>query len=135
MGAEFSAADILEATGGLLVRGEPSLRVCGVSTDSRTLRPGELFVPLRGPRFDGHRFLGEALAKGAGGALWQEGLPLREEAESDRFLVCVPNTLAALGELAAWWRRRHPIPLVAVTGSNGKTTAKEMVASILEGRG
>lgn len=97
----------------------------GVSTDTRTLAEGNLFVALRGPNFDGHAYLAQAEQKGAAAAavsqVMVDGLPQLE----------VEDTRLALGELAAHWRRQFDLPLVAVTGSNGKTTVKEMLASIL----
>jgi UDP-N-acetylmuramoyl-tripeptide--D-alanyl-D-alanine ligase len=101
-----------------------------VGTDSRSLRAGELFVALRGERFDGHEFVGVAKERGAAaamvaadaaGAAAQSGLPL----------IVVDDTRLALGRLSSQWRRRFDIPLVAVTGSNGKTTVKEMIAAVL----
>jgi UDP-N-acetylmuramoyl-tripeptide--D-alanyl-D-alanine ligase len=99
-----------------------------VGTDSRSVAPGMLFVALKGDRFDGHDFVREVLAKGAAGAMvertWADanpGLPL----------IAVNDTRLALGQLAAAWRARFAIPLIGVTGSNGKTTVKEMCAAIL----
>ncbi len=100
-----------------------------VSTDSRSLQGGELFVALKGPNFDGHSYLSQARERGAVAAL------VSRELDAGLPLVLVPDTLKALGELAADWRYRHPLPLVAVTGSNGKTTVKEMLAAILGQRG
>jgi UDP-N-acetylmuramoyl-tripeptide--D-alanyl-D-alanine ligase len=97
-----------------------------VVTDSRALAPGDLFVALKGERFDGHDFVQRALAQGAAAALVDEG---RAEAFAGA-LIAVDDTLAALGALAAHWRRRFDLPVVAITGSNGKTTTKEMVAAI-----
>jgi UDP-N-acetylmuramoyl-tripeptide--D-alanyl-D-alanine ligase len=96
-----------------------------ISTDSRQVEEGALFFALRGPRHDGHNFVAEALRLGAAGAVVDhppEGVSAP--------LVCVPDTLAALGDLARWTRVRSPIRVVAITGSNGKTTTKEMIASI-----
>jgi UDP-N-acetylmuramoyl-tripeptide--D-alanyl-D-alanine ligase len=98
----------------------------GCSTDSRTLPDGALFFALRGARFDGHRFLAEAGRRGARGAVVE-----RLDAGANLPLLPVPDTRVALGRLARDWRERHPIPFVAVTGSNGKTTVKEMLAAIL----
>jgi len=101
-----------------------------VVTDSRAIRAGDLFVALRGERFDGHDYVGTVAGEGAVGAvvaadaaasLAGAGLPL----------IVVADTRRALGELAAHWRSRFAIPLIAVTGSNGKTTTKEMIAAIL----
>jgi UDP-N-acetylmuramoyl-tripeptide--D-alanyl-D-alanine ligase len=104
-----------------------------VSTDTRTLAPRTLFVALRGERFDGHDFLGEAAAKHAAGALVQKaGSRIEERGLSDRLpLLVVEDTKKSLGMLAAYWRKKFSLPLVALTGSNGKTTVKEMLASIL----
>jgi UDP-N-acetylmuramoyl-tripeptide--D-alanyl-D-alanine ligase len=99
----------------------------GVGTDTRTLAAGELYVALAGERFDGHDFVAAAIGRGAAGALVDRvhaGLPAGN-------LVRVADPLAALGTLAADWRRRLTLPLVAVVGSNGKTTVKEMIAAIL----
>lgn len=98
----------------------------GVSTDTRTLARGDLFVALVGPRFDGHAFIAEAASRGAVGALVS-----RDPGESAVPTVHVDDTRLALGRLAADWRRQFRIPLVAVTGSNGKTTVKNMIAAIL----
>ena len=103
------------------------VRCSGISTDTRSIAPGELFVALHGPNFDGHDFVAEARRRGAAAILVSResdggyGLPA----------VFVDDTQVALGRLASWWRKRHEIPLVAVTGSNGKTTVKEMLARIL----
>jgi UDP-N-acetylmuramoyl-tripeptide--D-alanyl-D-alanine ligase len=101
----------------------------GVSTDTRTLKRGDLFVAIQGARFDGHNFLAEAIAAGAAGAL------LGRTVNTPLPYVQVADTKRALGEFASFWRRQFGIPLVAVTGSNGKTTVKEMIASILWRRG
>ena len=106
-----------------------------VSTDTRTLAPRALFVALKGDRFDGHDFLARAVAQHAAGALVQESVPeLKKKSASELPLLVVGDTRRALGELAAYWRRRFSMPLVALTGSNGKTTVKEMLASILRAR-
>ncbi len=102
-----------------------------VSTDTRTAGPGTLFVALKGERFDAHAFLGEARAKGAAAAVVRTGTP--PVAGLPAFEV--PDTLRALGALAAFHRRRFAIPVAAVAGSAGKTTTKEMLASVLRTRG
>ncbi|MEW6543505.1 MAG: UDP-N-acetylmuramoyl-tripeptide--D-alanyl-D-alanine ligase [Nitrospirota bacterium] len=136
----FTVEEVLEVTGGRLLSGEPRgiKRVC---TDSRDVRRGDLFVALAGERFDGHDFVATAIGRGAVGAIVQKPVPLpgaerpagpgrRAEAAAP-FLVKVPDTLAAFQQLAAHHRSRFRIPLVAVTGSNGKTTTKDMVAEVL----
>ncbi|TNF60513.1 MAG: UDP-N-acetylmuramoylalanyl-D-glutamyl-2, 6-diaminopimelate--D-alanyl-D-alanine ligase, partial [Burkholderiales bacterium] len=97
-----------------------------VHTDTRSLQPGDLFVALRGERFDAHDFLGQARACGALAAIAHRGL-----AEAGLPGVEVPDTRLALGELGRAWRQRHAIALIAVTGSNGKTTVTQMLAGIL----
>jgi len=96
-----------------------------VSTDSRTLGPGALFVALRGPNFDGAEFVAAAHAAGAVGALVERRVPVPIAQ------VVVPDTLRALQQLATAWRADFDLPIVGVAGSNGKTTAKEMTAAIL----
>jgi UDP-N-acetylmuramoyl-tripeptide--D-alanyl-D-alanine ligase len=101
----------------------------GVCTDTRTLKKNDLFVAIQGPHHDGHHYLAEAINAGAAGAL------LGREIATALPYVLVPDSRRALGDLAAFWRKQFDIPLVAVTGSNGKTTVKEMLASILWRRG
>jgi len=102
-----------------------------VSTDTRALAPQALFVALKGERFDGHDFLAQAAEQRAAGALVQKsGLGARDSGLALPLLV-VDNTRLALGSLASYWRSKFSMPLVALTGSNGKTTVKEMLASIL----
>ncbi|MDR2450217.1 MAG: UDP-N-acetylmuramoyl-tripeptide--D-alanyl-D-alanine ligase [Candidatus Accumulibacter sp.] len=104
----------------------------GVSTDSRNVAPGELFVALRGERFDGHDFAGAARERGAAAAVTDlAGAVKLRASKVDLPLVVVADTRAALGELAAAWRSRFALPVIGVTGSNGKTTSKEMIAAIL----
>jgi UDP-N-acetylmuramoyl-tripeptide--D-alanyl-D-alanine ligase len=103
-----------------------------VSTDSRSLASGDLFVALRGDNFDGHRFVAQAAAAGAVAAMVDhEGVANRDSFGKDFPVVIVNDTLRALAALAQAWRRRFAIPFVALTGSNGKTTVKEMLAAIL----
>lgn len=103
----------------------------GISTDSRTLSPGEVFVALSGEQFDGHAFVHQARERGAAAALVER--PVADS--SDLPLVVVSNTLAALRRLAHNHRRKFKIPVIAIGGSNGKTTTKEMVAAILRTNG
>jgi UDP-N-acetylmuramoyl-tripeptide--D-alanyl-D-alanine ligase len=98
----------------------------GVSTDSRQLMPGSLFVALRGERFDAHDFLGQVVDKPLA-AVVVERLPEHYPLPA----LVVPDTLAALGRIGNFWRRRFAIPVIGVTGSNGKTTVKEMISAIL----
>jgi UDP-N-acetylmuramoyl-tripeptide--D-alanyl-D-alanine ligase len=106
----------------------PDVWLQGVSTDTRSLQPGQLFVALRGPNHDGHDYIDQAMAKGAAGCLV-------EQVVTDCPAILVGDTRLALGQLARAWRQRFDIPLVAITGSNGKTTVKEMLAAILARQG
>jgi len=104
----------------------------GIATDTRTLEGGEVFLALRGDNFDGHQFVAKARDLGAIAAIvdrdWQEELP-------DFPLLRVDDTLKAYQSIAAWWRNQFSIPIVAVTGSVGKTTVKELIAAVLSTRG
>jgi UDP-N-acetylmuramoyl-tripeptide--D-alanyl-D-alanine ligase len=118
---------LAEPLGGQLVGGDAAF--AAVSTDTRRLAPGELFVALTGPRFDGNAFVGQAAVRGAVAALVSRPV--------DVAMPClvVPDTRLALGRLGALWRQVARARVVAVTGSNGKTTVKEMIAAILRRRG
>ncbi len=118
------------------MQGDPRTEVKGVSTDSRTVEVGNLFIPLKGERFDGHDFVEEALKKGAAGSLWAKGREKSWAGEklNKKFLILVEDTLQALGDLANFWRKQFTLPIIAVTGSNGKTTTKEMTSAILAQR-
>jgi UDP-N-acetylmuramoyl-tripeptide--D-alanyl-D-alanine ligase len=129
----IDAGEILEATLGELEAGNRLDRLGPICTDSRTLRRGDFFVPLKGKRYDGHDFIGEAVEKGCSGIMYSRVLPtaIRERMVGRGILlVRVRDTLAGLQEVARRYRMRFQIPLVAVTGSNGKTTAKEMIGTV-----
>ena len=106
----------------------PNASFHGVTTDSREVARGDLFVALRGERFDGHAFVDLALRNGAAGALVSDADCVHT---AHAGLILVDDTLAALGALAAAWRSRFDLPLVGVTGSNGKTTVKDLIAAVL----
>lgn len=124
----FSAAEAVAWTGGTLLSGDPSRSFTGVTIDSRRVGEGDLFVAITGERFDAHDFLEDVAAAGAAGCLVRAG---RQVPESLPCKIAVDDTTRALGALAAGHRARHTGPLVAITGSNGKTTTKEMCAAIL----
>ena len=105
----------------------------GASTDSRSVAAGELFVALRGERFDGHEFVAAACERGAAAVVVDAaGAEALRGAAADLPRIVVADTRIALGELAAAWRARFSLPMIGVTGSNGKTTNKEMITSILK---
>lgn len=108
------------------VIGDGSVVWTSVSTDTRTLEPGALYFALRGERFDGHEFVANAMAAGAAAIVTDHPAQVAVPA------LCVNDTRLALGTAAAVWRERFHLPLIAVTGSNGKTTVTQMVAAILE---
>ena len=124
-----TAKELCAATGGTLVQDGEGFSC--VSTDSRRVEQGCLFIPLVGERFDGHTYLTQALESGAAGCLCSR---LPEALVPGKFYVQVEDTLRALGQLAGWYREKFPIPVVQITGSAGKTTTKEMIASVLSQR-
>lgn len=128
----LTAGMVAGAAGGQLVSGPPDRAFDSVSIDSRTIAPGALFVALRGDRFDGHDFIGEAVAKGAAGLLLERprrsfsGDPAKTISE-----IISPDTLVALQDLGRYVRRRSGANVIAITGSAGKTTTKEVIADFL----
>jgi len=121
-------SEIAEMAGGRLLQGAGEAEVAGVFTDTRTEMTGGLFVPLVGERFDAHEFLEQAVSQGAAAALWQEDHPVPK---SPLPLIGVPDTLAALQGLGAAYRAQLDVLVVGVTGSNGKTSTKDMVSAVL----
>jgi UDP-N-acetylmuramoyl-tripeptide--D-alanyl-D-alanine ligase len=126
--------DLLGAVGGRLIgrligSGESAVSVSGASVDSRHVTPGSIFVALPGERADGHAFVADALRAGAVAALVER--PVDLPADLDAPQVVVADALRALQDLAAWWRSRHAVRVVGITGSTGKTIAKEIVADVL----
>lgn len=123
--------EICAAVGGTLLQGEGSALITGVTTDSRAVSAGQLFIPLTGERFDGHAYIGSALSPGAAGCLTAR---TPETLLPGKLYVQVADTRLALKALAAWYRSRFTLPVVQITGSAGKTTTKEMVAAVLSRR-
>ena len=135
MPAAFTAAEIINASRGFLVQGRAADTFVGVSTDSRTCQAGGLFIPLKGENHDGHDYIPKAIGRGVRGVV-VENRVLQENGVRPRVppevtTVAVSDTLTVLGDLAQAWRRRFSIPVVSLTGSCGKTTAKEMTARVL----
>ena len=123
--------EICAAVGGTLLQGEGDALITGVTTDSRAVSAGQLFIPLTGERFDGHAYIDSALTAGAAGCLTAR---TPETLLPGRSYVRVADTRLALAALAAWYRGRFDLPVVQITGSAGKTTTKEMVAAVLSQR-
>ena len=135
MSESFSAADAADWTGARLRSGDPETSFSSVSIDTRSVSPGALFVAIKGPNHDAHAYLDQALAAGATGLLIQrDGEHLVDMAEcegSDAAVLECDDSETALGKLAKGHRARFHGPVLAITGSNGKTTTKEMVAAVL----
>jgi UDP-N-acetylmuramoyl-tripeptide--D-alanyl-D-alanine ligase len=126
-------SEVLEATGGRLVCGDDTTRFQAISTDSRTTQGGELFVAISGQTHDGHRFVRDAFDRGAVGVVVSEAHMASESPDfgKGQCWVAASDTLRALGDLAAFRRRQSKVSVVAITGTNGKTTTKEMTAAVL----
>lgn len=129
----ISTEEIVRATGGVLLNGDMGICFSGVTQDSRRVTPGNLFVALAGPRFDGHDYVLQAIEAGARGALvsyWPENINIFELHRAIS-VIKVPDTLKALGDLAAYYRRKKNARVLALTGSCGKTSTKEFLATLL----
>ncbi|MGC8602349.1 MAG: UDP-N-acetylmuramoyl-tripeptide--D-alanyl-D-alanine ligase [Desulfomonilaceae bacterium] len=125
--------NILEATSGDLGQGSVDSFFDGICTDSREIKTNDLFIPLKGLNFDGTNFVIPALKAGAGGSLVNRDVHLEIPFNlSNTVLIKVQNTLRALTDLASTHRKIYPIPLIAITGSSGKTTVKEMIGAIIK---
>jgi len=125
---KISLREIVNAVQGRVMAGTDDLTVDAVTIDSRQVPPGALFVAIKGERFDGHDFIGDALRKGAAAVVVHEERPVEGRAT----VIRVEDTLTALGDIAAYYRSRFAVPVVGITGSNGKTTIKDLLASVLE---
>ncbi len=127
----FKVNEIIKATGGKLIQGNPTDKLETISTDSRRINPGEAFLALKGNNFDGHDFIAEVLGLGIN-CLIVERIPECPIPEGIA-VIKVKDTTLALGDIAISQRQKFKLPVIAVTGSNGKTTTKEMIAWILSG--
>ena len=128
----YTAQEIVRACKGTLLFGDPQAEFQAISTDSRDIKDNDLFVPLKGTNFNGHEFLFPALEAGARGSLVdREANREIHKNLSNHVVIQVQDTLLALSDLASAHRKKYPVPLIAVTGSSGKTTVKEMIAAVL----
>ncbi len=126
--------ELISGLSGRLIQGDLAGKASGVSTDTRTLKAGDLFIALKGPRFNGHDHVRQAFEKGAAAVLVSEPTETGM-VPADKVVIQVKDTLSALGDLASLWRRKFPVTVIGISGSNGKTTTKEMLAAILEQEG
>ncbi|MBQ4153282.1 MAG: UDP-N-acetylmuramoyl-tripeptide--D-alanyl-D-alanine ligase [Oscillospiraceae bacterium] len=124
---KLTVKEIMTAVGGKAETETADLTVTDISTDTRDIHPGSLFVPIKGERFDGHDFIGQAFASGAVAVL-------SERQAEGGCVIRVSDTRKAYLELAGWYRRQLPVTVVGITGSVGKTTTKEMIAAVLESK-
>ncbi|MCX8053896.1 MAG: UDP-N-acetylmuramoyl-tripeptide--D-alanyl-D-alanine ligase [Armatimonadetes bacterium] len=122
----ITAIEVLKACNGELLSGNPDVEITGVSTDTRTLQPGDLFFALTGQTSDGHKFLADAFARGASGVV------VSRKVETQKLAIRVADTLTALGALARYYRSKFSPTVIGVTGSVGKTTTKEMIAAVAD---
>lgn len=122
------------AIGGRVYGEIGSPRVTSVSTDTRSLRPEALFIAIQGESFDGHDFVEDALARGATAAVVRDAKRYPENLRRAGLLIEVDDTLASLGRLATWYRRQIPAQVIAVFGSNGKTTTKDLIQTALSSK-
>ncbi len=127
----ITAEELIKPMLGSLVQGSLLSKFSGLSIDTRKIRSGELFLAIKGEHFDGHSFVSKALEQGAKGLIVHHNFILPDTCGRDVVIIKVNDTLKALGDLAGWWRRQCPAKVVSITGSSGKTTTKEMTASIL----
>lgn len=128
----FEVNELLKFTGGRLAGVDSGGRITGISIDSRTIKPKEAFIAIKGSNFDGHNFIKDAIDRGAG--LIVHGSKFKVHSEKKIPFITVADTLKTLGDIARWQRKKFDIPVIAVTGSNGKTTTKEMIAHVLSAK-
>jgi len=128
----FKINELLKATAGVLVCGEINASAKGISIDSRTIKPGEVFVAIKGDNFDGHNFIGRAVKKKASCIIAQT-INRKQPVKGVAFIK-VADSVKALGDIARFNRERFNTPVIAVTGSSGKTTLKEMIFRVLSGK-
>lgn len=127
---KITLTELIDPMKGKLISGDFRTLPSGLSTDTRNIRPGEIFLALRGDKFDGHCFISAAVEKEASCIILEDEACF--PADSKCAVIKVGDSLEALGDIAAYWRSRYDIPVVSITGSTGKTTTKEMTSSILE---
>ncbi len=132
MKAKFSFDDLIKVTGGKALEWpEDNSVMFSLSTDTRSISPGDVYLPLKGANFDGHAFIKDAISKGISGFFLEKGFAEKVCQSPGIFVIEVENTLTALLSLASYHRKRMPAKIIAITGSSGKTTSKELISSML----
>ena len=126
----MTAGEIVKAVDGTLLAGNPETVIEHICIDSREAEAGSLFVPIIGEKVDAHKFIAQVLDHGAAGVFMSHG----DVTVSDKVHILVKDTVKALGDLAAYYRRKFRMPIVGITGSVGKTSTKEMISAALETR-
>jgi UDP-N-acetylmuramoyl-tripeptide--D-alanyl-D-alanine ligase len=129
----FKVDELLRATGGRLASGNSQAKIKGISIDSRKIKPQQAFIAIKGSNFDGHDFISQAVRKGASCVI-SNPLSNNDQNPKKTVLIEVKDTVRALGDIARFQRDKFDIPVIAITGSNGKTTAKEMVSWVLSAK-
>lgn len=124
----FKIDELLKATGGSLLQAGAETPVIGISTDTRTLKKGEAFIAIKGDNFNGQDFIDQAVKKKAAAIILSSGFRVQGSGKKKIAVIKVKDAVKALGDIAAFHRDRFDIPVIAVTGSNGKTTTKEMLS-------
>jgi UDP-N-acetylmuramoyl-tripeptide--D-alanyl-D-alanine ligase len=124
---KFNIDEMAKVCGGKVISGDRSLECNGISIDTRKILRGELYVAIKGAHFDGHDFIADAVERGAVAIVAATG----DFSKDGVAVIRVSDTERALGDIAAWWRSRFDIPRIAITGSNGKSTTKEMVSAVV----
>ncbi len=128
----LKGSEIIEICGGTLLQGNPEQQVSGFAIDSRLIKAGDLFIPFRGEHTDGHLYIAGSAESGAAGAFHDNSVKPAESIPADFLLIGVDDPLQALQKIAAVYRRRFELPVVAITGSSGKTTTKDFTAGVLQ---
>jgi UDP-N-acetylmuramoyl-tripeptide--D-alanyl-D-alanine ligase len=135
MSVRYTAADVAQWCGGVVVSGSPDTKLLGLAIDTRKVTPGCLFAAIVGPNHDAHKFLAQAKDAGASGLLMQTGSDVDLTAFADIAVIAVADTTKGIGDLATGHRGRFAGTVIALTGSCGKTTTKEMISAVLETAG
>lgn len=131
---KLKGSEIIEATGGSLLQGDPEQYISGYAIDSRQVKRGDLFIPFRGEQTDGHLYLDKAAKKGAVAAFHELAVIRKDSVPDNILLIGVENSLLALQKLASVYRKRFKLPVIGITGSSGKTTTKDFTAGVLSAK-